>query len=74
MFKNKMTKFQLFIKITLIGSLFIVNEGKDIKIKSLTERKTFTASVYEHLPVLALPICYEEGKMNQVNNIDATFY
>ena len=60
-----MTTFQLFIKITLISSFFIIIEGKDIKIEHLTERKTFTASVYEHLPVPALPICYEEGKMNQ---------
>ena len=59
-----MTTFQLFIKITLTSSLLIAIEGKDIKTEHLTERKTFTASVYEHLPVLALPICYEEGKMS----------
>ena len=60
-----MTIFQLLIRMTLISSLLIVIEGQDIKIEHLTERKTFTASVYEHLPVPALPICYEEGKMNQ---------
>ena len=60
-----MTTFKLYIKSTLISSLFVFIEGKDIKIENLTERKTFTASVYEHLPVLALPICYEEGKMSQ---------
>ena len=60
-----MTTYQLFMKIALIISLFIFIEGKDIKIENSTERKTFTASVYEHLPVPALPICYEEGKMSQ---------
>ena len=64
MFKNKMKTFQVFMKIALISSLFIFIEGKDIKIENLTERKTFTASVYEHLPAPALPICYEEGKMS----------
>ena len=25
------------------------------------ERENFIAAVYEHLPVLALPVCYEKG-------------
>ena len=44
-------------------SLFLlVVENRQFKPPKISGRENFVGAVYEHLPILALPVCYEKGK------------
>ena len=45
----------------LVSLLFVAIESKNVRKANTEEGDTFIAAVYEHLPILALPVCYQEG-------------
>ena len=47
-----------------MSSVITAIHNKDEQISVINpkeKRENFIAAVYEHLPVLALPVCYEKG-------------
>ena len=40
-------------------------EGKNVGTKAKGDTDSFIAAVYEHLPFLALPVCYEKGILDK---------
>ena len=51
-----------YLQFSLILGLLTVIEGKHVGKEAGGKADTFIAAVYEHLPILALPVCYEKGK------------
>ena len=51
--------FLLFFIFCFVAVIESKNDGG----KAVGETDTFIAAVYEHLPFLALPVCYEKGKL-----------
>ena len=49
------------ILILLVSLLFVAIESNNVRKVNAKEGDTFIAAVYEHLPILALPVCYQEG-------------
>ena len=57
--------YNLHFLLLLISGLTIVIEGKNVGTKAMGDTDTFIAAVYEHLPFLALPVCYEKGTLDK---------
>ena len=49
------------ILLLLLSLLFVAIESNNVRKANIEEGDTFIAAVYEHLPILALPVCYQEG-------------
>ena len=57
----KIRAYNFHFLLLLISGLTIVTESKNVGTKAMGDTDTFIAAVYEHLPILALPVCYEKG-------------
>ena len=58
-----MMRFIIFcLQSLLVLWFFSAIEGKHVAKNVGGEADTFIAAVYEHLPFLAVPVCYEKGK------------
>ena len=63
-----MMRFIIFcLQSLLVLWFFSAIEGKHVAKDVGGEADTFIAAVYEHLPFLAVPVCYEKGK--RYNNV-----
>merc|ERR1712223_134282 len=49
-----------YILFLLVSLLFVAIESNNVRKANTEEQDTFIAAVYEHLPILALPVCYQE--------------
>ena len=58
-----MMRFIIFcLQSLLVLWFFSAIEGKHVAKNVGGEADTFIAAVYEHLPILAVPVCYAKGK------------
>ena len=62
----KIITFHFLYLLLLITWLTVAIEGKNVVTKANGDTNTFIAAVYEHLPILALPVCYEKGILDKL--------
>ena len=46
-----------------MSSVITAIEDDQLRVIKPNEREDFIAATYEHLPILALPVCYEKGNL-----------
>ena len=63
-----MAKIKTCLTLILLYTSFTAIESRKIKTNKINEKENFMAAVYEHLPISALPVCYEKGNNNQCNH------
>ena len=56
-----MSNGKLCLILYLMSSVITAIQDEQINVIKSNERENFIAAVYAHLPVLALPVCYEKG-------------
>ena len=57
-----MAKAKICLILMLMSLFLLVVENRQFKPPKISGRENFVGAVYEHLPILALPVCYEKGK------------
>lgn len=62
----KTSIYQFHFLLLFISWLTVVIEGKNVGTKAIGDTDTFIAAVYEHLPILALPVCYQKGTLDEL--------
>ena len=59
-----MATIKACLAVILLSAYLTAIENRKIKTNKINTKETFMAAVYEHLPILALPVCYAKGNFN----------
>ena len=63
-----MAKIKLWLTLILLLQCFTFIESMETRKNKINEKENFMGAVYEHLPISALPVCYEKGNFNKSNH------